>query len=729
MPRSGPGVYSKPSGTTPTNGDDIEAPAYNLLMDDIVTDLNTPRPIIAGGTGASSASAALASLGGVPSYSSRVSAISTTIPAPVIAISVLHAGLWCDYVYDAAGTALTTAGGRNWSPANEYTVKHFGAWGDDTSDDIAAFNAATAAIQPWQTLHIPFGNYRVSATWQIKNRYRSKIKCDGVIKPHGSFSDYLVWFNNDAGDSIVISMAQQMTCEGLTLDCEWKSRGVKIEKQYCSAFNHIRVWRPYGAGISCPMVQEVSMFQPEIISGKPRIDAAIASAAAWSAATTYTSGTYIRRDYAAFAGATAYTIGALVSSGGYLFRAILASTGATPTDAANADKWEQIPWEYFQATALAANLNKDPHDAVTDYTSRSGTAGNKFWTPVYADEAAWEIVSNGATVTIDNLKVFGFISRANAHNTIVRVDSPLYSFRPAKLEFYASQFHAITSVYISAHNADAGKVAAYGGAIVTPAEAKLVHLASSTGFKLFGGQLQTGDLARCKGLFCGTLGVSGNAAKTFMSAVYIEGTAGGDAQVGISIMPSVETGGANWVQSGVNIAMVGTNSAQKIDLSGETELFQSGTATILSGTGSIAVVFPRPFAATPVLAVAPKVALGGLSLAISALTNTGFTLTATGQYVAPMQTAAFTAAGGANQLSTYTHNFGTAADSFIQMGLVGDAGASYRVAVNTNTVNAIAIKAPAAPAVDCSQMWAAIWDAKVPVASQISWFAQVEPDA
>ena len=63
MARNGAGVYSKPAGTTPVDGDNIDAAPFNLLMDDIATDLNTVRPIVAGGTGAANAPAALIALG------------------------------------------------------------------------------------------------------------------------------------------------------------------------------------------------------------------------------------------------------------------------------------------------------------------------------------------------------------------------------------------------------------------------------------------------------------------------------------------------------------------------------------------------------------------------------------------------------------------------------------------------------------------------------------------
>lgn len=63
MPRNASNIYSKPPGTTPIVNDDVDPVPFNLLMDDIATDLNTPRPVVAGGTGASSAAAALVNFG------------------------------------------------------------------------------------------------------------------------------------------------------------------------------------------------------------------------------------------------------------------------------------------------------------------------------------------------------------------------------------------------------------------------------------------------------------------------------------------------------------------------------------------------------------------------------------------------------------------------------------------------------------------------------------------
>ncbi|HEV7321593.1 MAG TPA: hypothetical protein VGO04_23570 [Ensifer sp.] len=62
MPRTG-GVYSPPAGTKGVPNTTIQSVPYNTLIDDLTADANTARPVTAGGTGATSASAARAALG------------------------------------------------------------------------------------------------------------------------------------------------------------------------------------------------------------------------------------------------------------------------------------------------------------------------------------------------------------------------------------------------------------------------------------------------------------------------------------------------------------------------------------------------------------------------------------------------------------------------------------------------------------------------------------------
>jgi hypothetical protein len=64
MPRDGSGVYSIPTGTHGVPDTTISSARYNAYVDDVAQDLNTPRPIVAGGTGATNATDALNNLGG-----------------------------------------------------------------------------------------------------------------------------------------------------------------------------------------------------------------------------------------------------------------------------------------------------------------------------------------------------------------------------------------------------------------------------------------------------------------------------------------------------------------------------------------------------------------------------------------------------------------------------------------------------------------------------------------
>ncbi len=64
MPRSGGGAYSLPAGSLVVDGiDDILASQHNGPLQDIANDLNTARPIVAGGTGATTAAGARTNLG------------------------------------------------------------------------------------------------------------------------------------------------------------------------------------------------------------------------------------------------------------------------------------------------------------------------------------------------------------------------------------------------------------------------------------------------------------------------------------------------------------------------------------------------------------------------------------------------------------------------------------------------------------------------------------------
>lgn len=63
MSRNGAGVYSLPAGSTVANGDVSDASDLNIPLADLESDANTARPIVAGGTGATTAADARTNLG------------------------------------------------------------------------------------------------------------------------------------------------------------------------------------------------------------------------------------------------------------------------------------------------------------------------------------------------------------------------------------------------------------------------------------------------------------------------------------------------------------------------------------------------------------------------------------------------------------------------------------------------------------------------------------------
>lgn len=65
MPRNGSGVYSLPPGSTFSPNTLAQSSVVNGINSDIATDLNAPRPIVAGGTGANNAGDALTGLSAV----------------------------------------------------------------------------------------------------------------------------------------------------------------------------------------------------------------------------------------------------------------------------------------------------------------------------------------------------------------------------------------------------------------------------------------------------------------------------------------------------------------------------------------------------------------------------------------------------------------------------------------------------------------------------------------
>lgn len=111
MPRDGSNIYSKPAGTTAVTSTTIESAKYNQTIDDLVTDANTPRPVVAGGTGAASASAARTNLGlaigtNVQAYDATLTSIAALGTAADKGLYSTGVDTWAEFSLTSAGRAL-----------------------------------------------------------------------------------------------------------------------------------------------------------------------------------------------------------------------------------------------------------------------------------------------------------------------------------------------------------------------------------------------------------------------------------------------------------------------------------------------------------------------------------------------------------------------------------------------------------------------------------------------
>jgi hypothetical protein len=142
MPRDGSGIYHTPAGTDAVTDTTIESSKYNTNVHDVESDLNAPRPIVAGGTGASSADNALQSLSGekakqaVSDFNSAVFlpgsfyAATSAANSPVSA----HAFAGIAYYNDASNLVLEARDITDAAHMVYYRIQTGGSWGAWTLD-------------------------------------------------------------------------------------------------------------------------------------------------------------------------------------------------------------------------------------------------------------------------------------------------------------------------------------------------------------------------------------------------------------------------------------------------------------------------------------------------------------------------------------------------------------------------------------------------------------------
>ena len=111
MPRDGSGNYSLASNTLAVSGDAISSTKFNSLVQDLESDANVDRPVAAGGTGASTASAARTNLGlvigtDVQAFDAGLLSIAGLTTAADRSIYTTASDTYAVYTLTAAGRAI-----------------------------------------------------------------------------------------------------------------------------------------------------------------------------------------------------------------------------------------------------------------------------------------------------------------------------------------------------------------------------------------------------------------------------------------------------------------------------------------------------------------------------------------------------------------------------------------------------------------------------------------------
>lgn len=194
MPRNGSGVYSLPtndsSPAAPRNV--IRSADFNELTNDLVTDANTARPIVAGGTGATTASAARTALGleigtNVQAQDAELQAIAGLTSAADRVPYFTGSGTASLATFTAAGRALVddadAAAQRATLSLSEMvqvpwygTVDKTGA----TSSQTAVAAAVADAFTNGYDLYWPDGTYLTTAS--VANFHSVRHLGPGVVK-------------------------------------------------------------------------------------------------------------------------------------------------------------------------------------------------------------------------------------------------------------------------------------------------------------------------------------------------------------------------------------------------------------------------------------------------------------------------------------------------------------------------------------------------------------------
>jgi microcystin-dependent protein len=207
MPRDGSDIYHIPPGTLGIPDTTIESNKYNAFVLDIQQEANTPRPIVAGGTGSSNPDAALASLSGEKasqivtnfdsyvwvsgSFSSAISAIS----APV----ALHAFSGIAYVTDGNNAVVEARDMTDVNNVLYVRVKTAGVWSAWVTDNASQYvkKAGDTMTGPLLLSGDPTVLMGAATKQYVDAGVQTTLIIDTVAPPNAR--DNSLWWESDSG--------------------------------------------------------------------------------------------------------------------------------------------------------------------------------------------------------------------------------------------------------------------------------------------------------------------------------------------------------------------------------------------------------------------------------------------------------------------------------------------------------------------------------------------------